>query len=298
MSNTNRRRQAVKDWFEKNPSKTQFYLTICVLLVTAYFSAKSLSETQKQYQIAKGQLDLSLKQVKNQEDQREQDLRLNHLKDIGLAKKEKLDSERIAINDLQQRKYNEFQNQVNSQQLKINKQQLFASQTQAKVADAQFKFQKSQSANQFEDDRPIFIIDSVRIDSSKSSYKPNISFHVINVGKRTPHVDSSVIAIWNRNIITCAKVEKHLTNIDMRNISFSTEISMYRDCLKDINTIYYINVIYRDTYTNELKSKHNFFRYYIYPRTKSFGTRPASDEETVDFINFLKVNEKKLGRLL
>jgi hypothetical protein len=293
----------VKDWFEKNPSKTQFYLTIVILFTTVVFSYLSLVETRKQYAIAKGALDNANQQLKFAKDQykaqtaqRTEDMRLAHLKDIAISKKDSTDSVRNVENDFQQKRYNEFQTQINSQQLKINRQQLAAIQTQAKVAAAQFDFQKIQSANQFEQNRPIFSIDSVHVNKLNSAYNPTLSFHVNNRGVRTPHVDSTVIATWNINS-KCSRVEKHFTNIDLKDASFITGMQVYQDCLDNKNTIYYLNVIYIDTYDGKSKSKHRFFRYTI-KADKSVTTVDVGDFETLEFVKYLKMKEKTEGRLL
>jgi hypothetical protein len=301
--NPSNRRQQAKDWFEKNPSKTQFYLTIAVLFVTIIFSYLSLRETRKQYDIAKGtlrsandQLGFAKGQYAAQIRQHKIDSIENENKEQSQERKAKIDSIRIANNDLQQQKNNELQNQINTQQLKINRKQLAAIQLQAKVADDQFNFQKIQSSNQFEQNRPIFFIDSVRYNKAKSTYNPVLSFHVSNHGVRTPHIDSTVIASWNKNL-KCSNVEKHLTNIDLKDASFITGLGVYQDCIDDPNTIYFLNIIYIDTYNGERIAKRRFFRYVIKSK-KEVVTMGVSDYETIDFIKYLKLNEKKWGRLL
>lgn len=297
------RRQQAKDWFEKNPSKTQFYLTIGVLFVTIFFSYLSLRETRKQYDIAKGtlksandQLGFAKDQYAAQIKQRILDSIDNKNKERSQERKAKIDSIRTANNDLQQIENNKLQNRINTQQLKINRKQLAAIQLQAKVANDQFKFQQIQSSNQFEQNRPIFIIDSIRYNKAKSTYNPILSFHVSNHGIRTPHIDSTVIASWNKNL-KCSTVEKHLTNIDLKDASFITGFEVYQDCIDDPNTIYFLNIIYVDTYNGKRVAKRRFFRYVI-KRNKEVVTVGVSDYETIDFIKYLKSNEKRWGRLL
>lgn len=127
-------------------------------------------------------------------------------------------------------------------------------------------------------------------------YNPTLSFHVTNRGIRTPHVDSTVIATWNVNS-KCSRVEKHLTNTDLKDASFITGMQVYQDCLNDKNTIYYLNIIYIDTYDGKSKSKHRFFRYTV-KADKSVVTVDAGDFETLDFVKYLKMKEKTEGRLL
>jgi len=253
--------------------------------------------------LAKGQLDnanqqlkLAKDQFKTSNDQRKADLRIMAKRDSEQKVKEYNDSNRNAFNDNQQKKNNDYQNSINKQQLLINKQQLVAIQIQAKVADDQFKFQKIQSSNQFQDNRPIFMVDSVKYDKSKDPYMPTISFHVTNHGIRNPHVDSTVIAIWNFNN-KCSRVEKHITNIDLRDVSFITGIGIYQDCIDDPNTIYFLNIIYEDTNDGQIKSKPIFFRYKIKP-DKSLVTFVVADIETIEFVKYLKLQEKGWGRLL
>jgi hypothetical protein len=254
------------DFFEKHPSKLQFLtniglivFTLLTIIVSSYYSRKNLELSTNQYKSAIDQFKYlrtsdSLKALS--------DLK----KDRRNIQRSTQDSIHAAKIEVTQYLRNKHQDTLNSQQLAINKQQLTAIKTQAITAQNQFSQQEEQYRQQLYEKRPIFTIDSIKIDSTVS-YKPKISFVFTNRGSRVAHVDSTVLAFYNPDPkYFCSSVTKNSSNLDLipqQTFLTTSWINIFKDCLHANSTQYYLLIYYKDKITGESQIEPIFFTYVI-----------------------------------
>ncbi|MEO6852195.1 MAG: hypothetical protein ABI203_11260 [Mucilaginibacter sp.] len=282
--------EELKDFYEKHLSKLQFWtniiiitITFVTLLVTSYFSKQNLQLSTNQY---KGSVE-QFNYLRN----------ADNIKALNDLKKEKenlqrmyRDSVHLSENEKSQNSRNKHQDILNSQQLEINKQQLAAIKIQATTAQNQFAQQAEQYKQQLFEKRSIFEIDSVKIDSSRTII-PKISFMFSNKGIRAPHVDSTVLAFYNPNPKSlCFSVTPNSTDLDLvagQNQIFTSWVNIYRNCLKDKSTAYYLVIYYKDIVTGQNQIESIFFRY-EYNKQHQFSYSRIYGQIKKEFIERLK----------
>ncbi|RQO79152.1 hypothetical protein DBR40_05375 [Pedobacter sp. KBW01] len=149
-----------KNWYERNSSTIQFYLTIAALLVTVFFSARTMLDTRKSFEYAR--LQDSLKDVRDS------------LKDIR-------DSNNLVA-----------QNKVTTEQIDISKKQ---NEFIEKQLDGQLRAIKMQN----EIDKPYFTIDSIKF-VNRNNIDGEFYTTFINKGKRPVHIQRVLSFIYNSKI--------------------------------------------------------------------------------------------------
>jgi hypothetical protein len=280
--------QSKSDYFEKHPSKIQFYtnfilivITIFTLFTTWYFSFKNLKLSTSQFKVAISEFNYQRKSdsLNSIKDSIKEKSLSAHLKNDSITqdKKDKIEVKR-----------NNYQDQLNLRQLNINKQQLLAIKSQAKTAVNQLNEQLEQYKEQSFERKPYFMIDNVNIDSSLK-YKPKISFTFTNRGIRPAHLDSTILAFYNL-FKGCASVTPNAGNLDaspQQNTLNTSYINIFDDCLKSPNTIFYLIIYYRDFATDLPQSEPIFFQYHFNKQNQFQYSRLPTKVISEEFKNYL-----------
>jgi hypothetical protein len=251
VSNTEER----QDFWERNPSKVQFWATILILLATIYYSNQSLNETKKAYSIAKGQLDIAKEQFDSLKvANRRNDSANNIIAKRDSAKYSK-DTIRVSRRDKYEKENFEFQQ-------KNNHQQLIAIKQQADIAQKQFEFQNELNQQQLFNNRPVFFLTDVAVDSLKRG-EIKANFRLKNLGKRIVNFSRSTIIVWNEKN-AYFKVNQTLGASDLNpdgTNAVDVTSTMLSKMFDDKSTLYYLIVFYSDLDQNKSKTYKRFFNW-------------------------------------
>ena len=211
-------------------------------------------------------------------------------KDLVSNYRFKEDTTKQGIKERSQERRNVLQDNANKQQLRINQSQLRAIQSQAKIAEDQFYQQQDVYKQQLYEQRPVFFIDSIHIDSINIAVS-KFRFYVTNKGIRTAHIDSLVLAFYDPQNL-CLSVTPQPSNLDLvpeKSFLATSDIVIYNECLHSASTIYYLLLFYKDKTTGTNQIEPIFFRYQYLPKHQFVWARvtgPAKEP-------FLKELKKK-----
>ncbi len=289
----------INDLVNNNPESSQFWgsiissaITLLALLITVIFSWKALSESQKQNDNAKQQLNLAVSQFKSSQKQHSEDSITAANKEIIANDRFIKDTTKQSQREREQERRNQLQDAANKQQYELNKSQLNAVQVQANIAKQQFNQQQQQYKQQTYEQRPVFNIDSPTI-TKINSVKSTIGFSFSNQGIRPAHVDSMVLAYYNSKYL-CFDVIISPSNLDLisqRISQITGQIQIFNDCVSSNLTTYYLLIYYKDIFSGTSKVEPIFFNY-SYSNQHKFNWGHNYSPTNQEFIKLL--NKKKI----
>lgn len=218
-----------KNIFEKKQGLIQFglvVLTFMTLVAFVYFSNKGLTQ-------AKDQLTLAQKQFNESLSQRDIDKK-------DALKNESIQDERFKI------------------QNKINQKTLQAIELQAKIAKNQYESQDLINKEVAYQNRPIFVLAYVRLDTLK-----NLALITIkNVGKRPAKIVLSKVALLN---ISQKIINRNITPPENSDLNEVIEATYFLETTptihKDPKTMYYLHFIYQDLATKQTQDFEKYFHW-------------------------------------
>lgn len=218
-----------KNIFEKKQGLIQFvlvFLTFLTLVAFVYFSNKGLTQ-------AKDQLTLAQKQFNESLSQRDIDKK-------DALKNESIQDERFKIQDT------------------INQKNLQAIELQAKIAKSQYESQVIINKEVAYQNRPIFILTYVRLDTLK-----NLALITIkNVGKRPAKIVLSKVALLNISQKIMYKTISPPENTDLNEVIEATFYLQTTPTIhKDHQTMYYLHFIYTDLATKQTQDFEKYFHW-------------------------------------
>ncbi len=280
-----------KDFFERNPSKIQFWATIIVLVASVVYSNLSLKETRKAYDLSKGQLVLAKIQFDTLKAEKYRD-------DKASIKKEQQESELYKIDSARIAKRDSFQKVSFKQQLRVNEQQLAAIKTQAEVANKQMLNQDRINKMQLNINRPIFSIAELLADSTKDKEAMFARFNIVNSGKRVAKVMRSKVMVWNEGYAYFQPTEtlgESDLNPDRVSI-IEAKANITKAMFKDKTSFYYIVIYYYDDDEPKEKRYTKFFKWHREPNNV-FTWESVLPEDTLKFTNMIRLKKLAIKNL-
>lgn len=254
--------ESSKRFFEKNQGLIQFILvlvTFLTLVASVYFSNMSLQISKNQLEQAKEQLILAQNQFKESLAQRAIDKADEYKKDSSQEMRFKV-------------------------QAAMDLKNLQSFDLQAKIAKSQFESQYLMNKDIVYQNRPIFSLISVKLDSVKSL----VSITIKNVGKRPAKILLTKVAICNPSYKEMYTNGPVIENIDLNeSIEVTFKVGCTPTYYKNPKTMYYLHFKFQDLATNQTQNYVKYFHWQFDP-PNTYSWSDISLPEQLIFINRAK----------